>query len=324
MVKILEFIRWKNLLIIALIVFSLKYLVFHTLIATGSLVAFVSSVSALETLLLIICIQLIAAGGNVINDILDVETDRINHPKKKLLLDFFSQKEAYVLYLALTLSGLGIAGYLAYVKGPSQLFTIVVVATMLLWLYSSFFKSSVLIGNLMVAFLSALVPLLYFFFEIYQYLKTYGAIFNQNYASTFDIQAIDQLWNYTLFLAVFAFIYSLIREIIKDLQDLDGDQYLSGKTLPLFLGETNTLWILRILLMLVTVLILFCNYKFLQTAPFGYFAFQCYVYLGLILPNLVLLKMCFNEKVNYHKASKMVKLTMVSGILSTLVFFILS
>lgn len=317
MVNFLNLIRWKNLLIMALTVLALKYLVFHAFIIKDGFVHFPSLLSLPYTLLLVLSIALVGAGGYVINDILDIEADRINKPNQQIIGKTISVDKAYWYYYALTFLGIALGAYLAFEAGLVKLVFFHVLCAVLLWLYSQYFKSSVLIGNLMVALLSALVPLTYFCFETYTYYYNYGAVFLYTFGGYFKADPVKPLLWFSLILAFFAFIFSLIREIIKDLQDMEGDKNLNGNTLPLAIGEKNALWVVRFLLIGTLVLMFYTFYKKIYFPPYSSWVFQGYFYLALVFPCLLLLKFLFEKEVDYAKAGLLVKFIMLFGLLST-------
>jgi 4-hydroxybenzoate polyprenyltransferase len=321
MVNFLTFLRWKNLGIIAVMVLSMKYWVFETLIESTGFVQFPSNFTFLQTILLALSIMLIAAGGYVVNDINDTITDRVNKSDQTLLLDVFSDKQAQFLYYGLTIAGIGLGWYLATEQGLYQLVFFHLISSALLWVYSSYFKSSVLIGNVIVSLLSALVPLCYFCFETLSFITMYGKVFESQYNSYFAVGPLVGFWYYTITLSIFALVYTLIREIVKDLQDLEGDKKLDGETLPLAIGSNNTLRIVRFLLALTTLSILYLYYTHLQLKPFDTLVFHGYVYITLIFPSLYIVWLTFKSEVDYEKASNVLKIIMLFGILSTYLFY---
>ncbi len=321
MVKALSFLRWKNLSIIVLIILSLKYFVFESIIQSTGWLQFPSTFPLSHALLLTLSIVLIAAGGYVINDINDIATDRVNKNDEKLLLDFITEKQAFALYLTLTLLGIGIGAHIANSYDFFQLFYFHILSAGLLWLYSSYFKSSVLIGNLLVAILSALVPLCYCCFEAYAYLLSYGKIYKELFHSYFAVGPLSGLMWYSFTLAIFAFVFTLIREIIKDLEDLEGDKMLDGKTLPLYIGSQNTLWIVRGLIIVSMISLLMFYYQNLTFTPFHEIAYHIYFYVAIILPCALLLFECFKKEVNYAIASTITKFIMLFGILSCYMYY---
>ncbi len=323
MVKYLNLLRWKNLLIILLIIFSMKYWVFETLIYRTGFLQFPSVFNSISAFILTLSVVLVAAGGYVINDLYDTEADRINKKGKILLLDLMSEKQAQLLYFSLTLSGIALGYFVASQAGLYQLVFFHIVSATLLWVYSSYFKSSVLIGNIIVATFSALVPLCYFSFETFCFISCYGKVFEGQYDSYFIIGPLAGFWDYTLILTTFAFALTIIREIIKDLEDMEGDKKLTGQTLPLAVGVLNTLWITRLLILALMLCILYLYYLKLQIPPFNYLAFHGYLYLTLIFPGFYLLWHSFSNHVDYEKLSNILKLMMLFGTLSSFFYFTL-
>ncbi len=119
MIHVLNLIRWKNLLMIAFMQYLIKY---------ALLLPFRESHSVLVTLsdfhffLLVLATVLIAAGGYVINDIYDVETDRINKPEKLIINKYITEKNASTLFMILNIIGVGIGFYFANGIGKSAFF----------------------------------------------------------------------------------------------------------------------------------------------------------------------------------------------------------
>lgn len=321
MVKAISFLRWKNLGIIALIVLSLKYLVFESMIHPAGWSQFTSTFSLINTVLLIVSILMIAAGGYVINDINDVATDRINKNDETLLMDVLSEKQAFSFYTLLTVGGIALGVYLAYSIGFYKLAFFHLFSAGLLWLYSTYFKSSVLIGNVIVALLSALVPLCYFCFEAYAYIQSYGSIYLELFKSYFAVGPLAGLWGYTLTLSLFAFAFTLIREIIKDLEDLEGDSMLQGQTLPLAIGSKNTLWIVRVLIVIAISSLVYCYYYKFDFFPLHELGFQVYFYVAIITPCVLLFLETVKKEPDYNKASTICKFIMLFGILSCYIYY---
>ncbi|MGE5354241.1 MAG: geranylgeranylglycerol-phosphate geranylgeranyltransferase [Acidobacteriota bacterium] len=169
---------------------------------------------------------LAASAGNIINDIIDIEIDRINRPERALPSGKLSIKEAYFLYGLFNLAGLVLA---FFVNGPALL--IYIISAAVIFLYSYRMKGIPLIGNFVVGILTALA-------------FTFGGVAAGN-------------WKFTLIPAFFAFLINLIREIIKDMEDVEGDSRMSVITFPQKYGFSRTVRVisfLTILLMLFTLI----------------------------------------------------------------------
>lgn len=173
--------------------------------------AFLGRFHETQTLfLLVLSVILINGGGNIINDIYDVEIDRINRPNRPLPAGLISARAAWI-YTSI-LFGTGVV--LAFQINLSTLVIAGPLSISLLIAYSARLKRMPLIGNLVVSFMLGLA-------FIYV-----GAAFG----------SVDE----TLVMAALAFGFTLIRELVKDLEDMEGDASDSARTLAIVWGETKT------------------------------------------------------------------------------------
>ncbi len=164
---------------------------------------------------------LIACAGNVINDIFDIEIDKINKPDRVLSSERISLKTALKFYYFLNITGL----IFAYLAG-FYLLLIAVSSIVLLFFYSFIFKRTVLMGNFLVSFISALAFI-------------YGALAGG------DIKA-------GFIPALFAFLFHFGREIIKDIEDVSGDTALGATTLPIKYGKKTALLFVNVIFLLLS------------------------------------------------------------------------
>lgn len=260
---------------------------------------------ALELVCVIASTVLIAAGGYVINDYEDVDIDRVNKPDKLIITKHITKDQAWTYYLVLTISGIALGAYLALAFHSFNLFFIQALSAGALWFYSTSYKKQLLVGNLIVSVLSALVVLLPGIYEIMAeaaYFKEY--LFNFSLISAY---------------AFFAFTTTLIREIVKDAEDIEGDELNECTTLPIVWG-VNTAKTISIAL----CLIVFAGVVYVQTNRLefhDYFTFGYFI-AGVQIPLLFLIYLIIkgNDKTSFHKASTMTKLVMLGGILSMLPF----
>ena len=303
MIHVLNLIRWKNLLMIAFTQYLVKY---------ALLLPFRESHSVLVTLsdfhffLLVLATVLIAAGGYVINDVYDVETDRINKPEKLIINKYISEKNASTLFMILNIIGVGIGFYLANGIGKSAFFSIFFIASALLYIYSSSLKQIPVVGNVVVSIVVALSILLVGLFELVPAMNFY----NKAIQTTFLKIIIDY--------AVFAFMINLVREMVKDLEDIEGDQQAEIQTLPVLLGRERAN---KIVFFISLVPILFITYYvvtylFKQQLVVGYFLIL--VIAPLIYVSIKLLGA--KEKTDYKHISLILKLVMLTGMLSLLLY----
>ncbi|GAL80200.1 hypothetical protein JCM19274_3770 [Algibacter lectus] len=178
--------------------------------------------------LLIFATICIAAAGNIINDIYDIETDFVNKPHKLIVGNSISEKTAYNLFIVLNFIGVGVGFYLSHAVGKSAFFSLFVIISALLYVYATYLKRTLLIGNIVISILVALSVLIVGIFELLPALT----LENRDIQLTFFKIIFDY--------AVFAFLLNLIREIAKDVEDIDGDYKAGMNTLPIAIGRDRT------------------------------------------------------------------------------------
>lgn len=181
-----------------------------------------------------------AAAGYIINDYYDVEIDRINKPQRVIIGNTVSSSQAlriYWLFNALAI----ILGFWSSYKAGAYLFGFLFVFYVgALWLYSYKLKSTFLYGNILVAVCLALVPLAGI------YIQSDSLALSDN---------IDAGHYYALGISFFAFLVSLIREIVKDMEDMEGDSAAGCKTMPIVIGQKKTKVAIQLLILLMILLI---------------------------------------------------------------------
>lgn len=213
---------------IALAQYLIKYALLEPFGATTAL-------DELGILLLILATVCIAAAGNIINDIYDMETDTINKPKKVIVGISISEKTAYNLFIAFNLIGVALGLYLSNRIGKSPFFSIFVLISGLLYIYASYLKRTLIIGNIIISLLVASSILIVGLFELTPTLTPY----NRNLQLSFFSIILDY--------ALFAFIINLLREIAKDIEDINGDYKAGMNTLPIAIGRERSKNILAVL-----------------------------------------------------------------------------
>jgi 4-hydroxybenzoate polyprenyltransferase len=265
--------------------------------------------------LLIIASVLIAAGGYVINDYFDVKIDAINHPEKQIIGLKISRKNAMKMHQILT--GLGIiSGFaLAFLVKSFSLGFIFIVAPGLLWFYSASYKRQFIIGNLVVAFLAAISILVPEITQMASLEKEFGKLI-------FQTPIPQQMNAWVGGFAVFSFLCTWIREIIKDMEDEKGDREMECRTLPIKWGIKNTKLFLYGLI-LITVSGLFLATVFF--IPFDGTLTIRYIIFGLALPFAALVYFIFSAKTpaEFHQASSFLKVIMLIGMFYSFVFYYL-
>jgi 4-hydroxybenzoate polyprenyltransferase len=257
--------------------------------------------------LLVLATVLIAAGGYVINDIFDQETDQVNKPEKAIIGKHISESKAYTIYASLTITGVACGFVLANsVSHPNFAVLFVLIAT-LLYFYASSLKQIVVVGNIVVAALLAFSVIIIGIFDIVP--------------NTFDINraqmglAFSILFDY----AKFAFIINLVREIIKDIEDINGDNSQGIRTLPIIIGTKKTVIISFILLLIPTLYLFYYINDNLFANDLYYSIF--YLLALVIAPIIFCLIKIINakEKSDFHFISQLLKWIIFFGILSVAV-----
>ena len=260
--------------------------------------------------LLIVSVVGIAAGGYVINDYFDVKIDRINRPYNLVVTRIISRDAAMNIFYGLTAVGV-IAGTVVawWAHSWTLLFTYVVIPG-LLWFYSASYKRMFLIGNLVVAFASAIVPLLVaianadYLHHLYQNALAYSPI-------------VGELYVWTGGFAAFAFLLTWVREIVKDIEDIEGDREMECRTLPIVWGDKVAKIIATILLVVIATLIVYILFAVLPFSHEWKSLPTRYVVFGLIVPILcsIVLLWAANNRTEYHRVQTIIKFAMFMGML---------
>ncbi len=277
--------------------------------------------SEFHFLLLVLSTVFIAAAGYVINDYFDTGTDRLNRPDKVVIDRVFQRRQAMLIHFVLNFMGLAMGIYLSFFVRVPELSIIFILATGLLWFYSTNYKRQFLIGNIVVSIMTGIVPLLVILFEMPLINEKYGLIMLRYQAN----------FNYIFFWIVafsfFAFLTTLLREIIKDSEDFEGDSAYGMNTLPIIIGQKNTKIVIISLISLSLLLItgVFTRYLLYRDSSVDYISAGYFLFF-LIIPFLFLLYKIIiaRDKKDFHIASQLTKIIMLTGILySFLVRYIL-
>lgn len=205
----------------------------------------------------------IAAGGNIINDIHDTVTDSINKPKKVVVGTSISEKTAYNLYMGYTFLGVIGGFWVANQVGKPSLAVIFIGTAALLYWYATSVKNWVLFGNILVSALVALSVIVLVLFDVFPLL---GPNPNPIYLTVSKI---------ILLYALAAFYLNVMREIVKDIQDINGDKNAGRNSLPMVLGISRTSLLLFAMAVFALFLSLyFCYYiLYVHTYLLAYFLF---------------------------------------------------
>ena len=243
-ISIFKLVRLKNLIIVALTQLIIKFSLINPFLDNFIL-------SNNQFYLLVLATIFITASGYIINDIYDVKTDEVNNEESRIIGKSITSRNAITWYILFNLLGLGLGIFIAYIVKQPYFSIIFIYCIFSLWTYSKRMKTSFLLGNLQVSLLTAL------------------SIFN---VALFDIipNGINEnngemmIFKIILFYAAFAFIITFIREMIKDLEDMEGDKKIQAKTLAITYGIEKTKW----------VSLIFTIFTFLGITYFQYFQYS--------------------------------------------------
>lgn len=257
--------------------------------------------------LLVLSTVLIAAGGYVINDIFDTETDQENKPKKVLVGKSISEDLAYKIYSGVTIAGVACGFILSNsISHPNFAILFVLVAT-LLYFYATTLKQIAVLGNTAVAALLGFSVIIIGVFDIFP--------------NTFDINKQQMTIAFSILLdyAKFAFILNLVREIIKDIEDIKGDNLQGMKTLPILIGIEKTSKITFILLLLPTLYLFYYIYNYLFSNNLFYSIIYLFTFvIGPMIYSLIKIWDA-KEKEDFSAISIVLKWLIFFGILSIVV-----
>ena len=308
-ISFLKLIRLRNLIIISLTQLLIKFSLINPFLDNFIL-------SNNQFYLLILATLFITASGYIINDIYDVKTDEVNKEKERIIGKLITSRNAIKWYITFNLLGLLLGTYTAYIVKIPLFSLIFIYCIISLWIYSKRMKTSFLFGNLQVSLLTAL------------------SIFN---VAIFDIipNGINKkngemmIFKIIIFYAAFAFIITFIREMIKDLEDIEGDKKIHAKTLAITYGIEKTKWIS----------LFFTMFTFLGVAYFQYFQYckssneydiptwgaNIFAMIFTIFIQFLFLFLAFkiyisNLKDDFYFISQLCKIIMIVGILSIPLF----
>ncbi|HUR10941.1 MAG TPA: geranylgeranylglycerol-phosphate geranylgeranyltransferase [Flavitalea sp.] len=261
--------------------------------------------------LLLLSSVVIAAAGYIINDYFDLHIDQINKPGKMVVEKVIKRRYAIIWHWVLSFVGIVLGIYVGWkLKLNIGMGIANLICVVCLWFYSTTFKKKLLIGNVIISLLVAWVVLVVVFAE--------SALLWDNTTRPAGLR-IDKLLRLTFLYAGFAFIISLIREIVKDMQDMPGDAKYGCKTMPISWGVHVTkvfaaTWLIVLLGALTVLEVYVLQFPWWWPALYGL--------LLIMLPLLLLFKQLFPAKSpsEFHNLSNRIKFVMFTGILS-MVFF---
>lgn len=308
-INYLKLVRIQNLAIIALTMYLVRWLIIYPVLKFNG---FEFQFQEFDFFILVIATIFITAGGYVINDYFDRKTDLINCPKKVIVGNKIKRRHAMLLHNLLNIIGVALGFYIAYKINLINIGFIFPIISGILWFYSTTYKNQIFIGNIIVAILIAIIPIMPVLFEIPVLNLKYNKILIEN-NSNFNI-----LFFYSLGFSFFAFLTNLTREIIKDNEDVEGDKEYERRTIPIVYGIKTSKIIIQILIFITILAIGFIGTFYLS----DYYTL-IYFIVALILPLIFLsykIKKSNHPK-DFRNCSIIIKFIMLLGLGYSLFIF---
>jgi len=300
----LKMIRLPNLFFIALTQLLFQFCIYRVLYYPD-----IPERDTFHFILMVLASLMIAAAGYIINDYFDINIDEVNKPGKMVVDKHIHRRWAIAWHFMLSMAGI----ILTFFSLPFWSKWYLVIANMLcvalLWFYSTSFKRRLLIGNIVISLLTAWTVMVIYLskFPVSDIMDDRGA-------------RDQKFFRLALLYAGFAFIISLVREAIKDMEDMPGDARYGCRTMPIVWGVNATkvytaVWLVVLIAILVLVQVYVLRFEW--WLPVAYSA------VAIILPLVIVLLKLRNSRTPaaFHTLSVITKVVMFTGILSMIFFY---
>ena len=300
----LRLIRLPNLFFIALTQVLFQFCIYYPLYRN-----MVTESDRLHFIFLVLASLCIAAGGYIINDYFDINIDEINKPRKMVVDKVIHRRWAIAWHFILSFTGIILTALAIPIFEKWYLILANIASIALLWFYSTNFKKSLLIGNIVISLLTAWSILIVFFSK----LSVENAFEPGNHSQ-------PKFFRLAFLYAGFAFICSLIREAIKDIEDIKGDERYGSRSMPIAWGVNASKVYIAVWMIVLIIILLILEVYILQ---FRWWDLVAYALLAIIVPLLLIFRKLFKASVaaDYHKLSNWIKGVMLAGILSMIFFY---
>ncbi len=260
--------------------------------------------------LLLIASLAIAAAGYIINDYFDMDIDNVNKPDKLVIGKWINRRWAMLFHMLLSLFGLFLTALVAMQINNLLLLAFNFLSVVLLLFYSTTFKKKLLIGNVIISLLTAWVVGVLFVAEL--------NIADVIYMRQLQV-VLEKLYKYTAVYAGFAFMVTLVREVVKDLEDIIGDRKYGCTTMPIVWGIKPSKIYAGIWIVVLVGLLLSIFFYSILNEWFWLKSLLSILLLFFLVVILINVKKAATSK-DYASISKQIKLLMLIGILSILLF----
>lgn len=242
---------------------AIAQLMMHYLVAVPIIGISVYSFPTWQLVLMILSTLFIAAGGFVINDYYDMRIDEINRPLKRIVGNEVSKHDAMTFYIVLSVIGLLLSVVLGVATRSVDFCFIFITMIGLLWFYSSSYKRTLIIGNLIVAASIALIPFVVAMFESRNVMMWWGEQIVALYGTVTPDElkqanpTISTIYSTIGYFSIYVFGWMLIHEVIRNLDEINGERELECHTMPIVWGEKTAKYIGCGLIVLINIV---CGY----------------------------------------------------------------
>ena len=260
------------------------------------------TLSTLDFIFLMLATVCIAAGGYIVNDIYDITADKINKPTTRTVDVTISRKKAQLYYYLFTFTGIGLGFVLSAMIGRPLYILYFAVVALGLYVYSRFLKTVPLVGNILVSIIVGASILIVGVFEL---LPQLDASNSQNQMISFNILRD---------ISIFAFMINFLREIVKDIEDIQGDHVARYKTIPIVLGVKRTSQITAVIgIVSIAIISLY-----ISTTAYTTKWAMVLLYIGVIIPLGYVCAQLWETttKKQFSRLSLFLKIIMLMGICS--------
>lgn len=296
----LKLIRYQNLLILAFMQIIVRYgFLTHQNIPLA--------LNHFQFGLLVLATVLIAAGGYIINDIFNLDSNAIHKPNLVLIGYDLSENRAYNLYFGCTVIGVFIGFYLSNTINLNTFAGAFIITAALLYLYANSLKQIIIIGNLIIAFLLAFSVIIIALFDLLP------VTFDGNRA------AMGLVFKILLDYAFFAFSISFIREIVKNLEDVAGNMEQDSNSLPATIGISNTTKIVFGIALVFTTYLLYYIYQYYFINKLIFSTIYTIIFVLAPLVYFIISITRARYQSDFKHLSRILKIILIFGILSILV-----
>lgn len=264
---------------------------------------------AIRFIALVIASVLIAAAGYIINDYFDQNIDQINKPTKVVVNKIISRRWVIFWHMFLSMAGLFFTSFALPIHHYWHLVLANMIAIIALWFYSTTLKKKLLVGNVLISLLTAWVIVILFFSKHPLQINELLQVQHQEV----------RFFRLMIVYASFAFIISLIREVVKDIEDIEGDRKYGCTTMPIVWGmNASKVFVAVWIVVLIAAMVILQIY----VLGLGWWLSAVYCISLIVAPLVWVLRLLFKAQsaVQFHQISGLIKFIMFTGILSMIFF----